>query len=127
MAPSPTAAQTPASAPARRRGRPGHDREAVLRAAIDLFIEQGYDATSISDLAGSLGVTKSAVYHHFPSKESLLGAALDEDDPERRKMILYSSFFTRTLWSMTYAAQSQAQCFECMRVCPVGAERRDLK
>ena len=78
MAPSPTAAQTPASAPARRRGRPGHDREAVLRAAIDLFIEQGYDATSISDLAGSLGVTKSAVYHHFPSKESLLGAALDE-------------------------------------------------
>lgn len=65
-------------APARRRGRPGHDREAVLRAAIHLFIEQGYDATSISDLAGSLGVTKSAVYHHFPSKESLLGAALDE-------------------------------------------------
>ena len=78
MASSPTAAQTPPSAPARRRGRPGHDREAVLRAAIDLFIEQGYDATSISDLAGSLGVTKSAVYHHFPSKESLLGAALDE-------------------------------------------------
>ncbi len=69
----------PASpAPARRRGRPGHDREAVLRAAIDLFIAQGYDATSISDLAGSLGVTKSAVYHHFSSKESLLGAALDE-------------------------------------------------
>ena len=65
-------------APARRRGRPGHDREAVLRAAIDLFIAQGYDATSISDLAGSLGVTKSAVYHHFSSKESLLGAALDE-------------------------------------------------
>jgi AcrR family transcriptional regulator len=75
---SPTAAQTPTSAPARRRGRPGHDREAVLRAAIELFIAQGYDATSISDLAGSLGVTKSAVYHHFPSKESLLGAALDE-------------------------------------------------
>lgn len=65
-------------APARRRGRPGHDREAVLRAAIELFIAQGYDATSISDLAGSLGVTKSAVYHHFSSKESLLGAALDE-------------------------------------------------
>ena len=65
-------------APARRRGRPGHDREAVLRAAIDLFITQGYDATSISDLAGALGVTKSAVYHHFPSKESLLAAALDE-------------------------------------------------
>ena len=32
-----------------------------------------------------------------------------------------------SLWSITYSAQSQAQCFECMRVCPVGAEKRDLK
>jgi AcrR family transcriptional regulator len=74
-APAPGSDTGPA---ARRRGRPGHDRAAVLRAAIDLFIAQGYDATSISDLAASLGVTKSAVYHHFPSKESLLAAALDE-------------------------------------------------
>ena len=68
-----------ADSPARRpRGRPGHDREAVLRQAIALFNERGYDATSVSDLAAALGVTKSAVYHHFPSKESLLAAALDE-------------------------------------------------
>ena len=66
------------TATTRRRGRPGHDREAVLRTAIDLFIRQGYDATSISDLAGELGLTKSAVYHHFASKEELLAAALDE-------------------------------------------------
>lgn len=65
--------------PARRpRGRPGHDREAVLRTAIALFNQRGYDATSISDLAAELGVTKSAVYHHFVSKEALLAAALDE-------------------------------------------------
>lgn len=65
----------PASRP---RGRPGHDQDDVLRGAIALFNERGYDATSISDLAASLGVTKSAIYHHFPSKESLLAAALDE-------------------------------------------------
>ncbi|WP_110205294.1 TetR/AcrR family transcriptional regulator [Nocardioides daejeonensis] len=64
--------------PVRTRGRPGHDRESVLRHAVDLFNLQGYDATSVSDLAAALGVTKSAVYHHFPSKEALLGAALDE-------------------------------------------------
>ncbi|MFD2794898.1 TetR/AcrR family transcriptional regulator [Promicromonospora vindobonensis] len=70
---------TETGAPARRpRGRPGHDREAVLRTAIDLFTRRGFDATSISDLAAELGVTKSAVYHHFPSKEALLSAALDE-------------------------------------------------
>ncbi|WP_091119549.1 TetR/AcrR family transcriptional regulator [Nocardioides terrae] len=61
-----------------RRGRPGHDRDAVLRAAVALFIRKGYDATSIDDIAKSLNVTKSAVYHHVSSKEQLLAEVLDE-------------------------------------------------
>jgi AcrR family transcriptional regulator len=68
-------AEGPAAA---RRGRPGNDRAAVLRAAIELFNRKGYDATSIGDVAEELGVTKSAVYHHVPSKEHLLSEALDE-------------------------------------------------
>jgi len=50
----------------------------VLRAAIELFNRKGYDATSIGDVADELGVTKSAVYHHVPSKDHLLAQALDE-------------------------------------------------
>ncbi|GAA5140447.1 TetR/AcrR family transcriptional regulator [Nocardioides marinquilinus] len=50
----------------------------MLRRAIDLFNQRGYDATSIADLAQSLGVTKSAIFHHVASKEELLAAALDE-------------------------------------------------
>jgi ferredoxin len=70
----------------------------------------------------------SRVYTHWvPGFQKALEAAISETDPEKRKMILYSSFFTRTLWSITYSAQSQAQCYECMRVCPVGAEKRALK
>lgn len=61
-----------------RRGRPGHDQQSVLRVAIELFNRQGYDATSMGDLARELGLTKSAIYHHVPSKESLLQRALDE-------------------------------------------------
>ena len=61
-----------------RRGRPGYDQAAVLRAAIELFNRKGYDATSIGDLADELGLTKSAIYHHVPSKEHLLSEALDE-------------------------------------------------
>jgi len=61
-----------------RRGRPGHDQASVLRRAIDLFNEQGYDATSMGDLARDLGLTKSAIYHHVPSKSHLLAEALDE-------------------------------------------------
>lgn len=61
-----------------RRGRPGHDQESVLRVAIDLFNRQGYDATSMGDLARELGLTKSAIYHHVTSKEHLLELAVDE-------------------------------------------------
>jgi AcrR family transcriptional regulator len=61
-----------------RRGRPGHDQQTVLRVAIELFNRQGYDATSMGDLARELGLTKSAIYHHVPSKEHLLERALDE-------------------------------------------------
>lgn len=61
-----------------RRGRPGHDQAAVLGTAIDLFIRQGYDATSMADLAAALGLSKSSLYHHVPSKERLLELALDE-------------------------------------------------
>lgn len=50
----------------------------MLRHAIGLFNRRGYDAASISDLARELGVTKSAVFYHFDSKESMLAAALDE-------------------------------------------------
>ena len=61
-----------------RRGRPGYDQETVLRRAIEVFNRQGYEGTSMGDLAAELGVTKSAIYHHVPSKEHLLAAALDE-------------------------------------------------
>ncbi|WP_446666783.1 TetR/AcrR family transcriptional regulator [Flexivirga sp. B27] len=70
-----TAAEEPAP---RRRGRPGKDQATVLREAIELFNLQGYDATSMGDLASRLGFTKSALYHHVPSKEHLLQQALDE-------------------------------------------------
>lgn len=49
----------------------------MLAVAVRLFNEQGYDATSVADLAARLGVTKSALYHHFSSKEELLVVALD--------------------------------------------------
>ena len=61
-----------------RRGRPGHDQQAVVRVAVDLFNRQGYDATSVGDVARELGLTKSAIYHHVPSKEHLLQSAVDE-------------------------------------------------
>jgi len=67
---------TTAAVPA-RRGRPGHSLETLLDVAVAVFNERGYDATSMEELAGRLGVTKSAIYHHVPSKVELLRLALD--------------------------------------------------
>ena len=50
----------------------------MLRVAVDLFNRQGYDGTSVGDLARELGLTKSAIYHHVPSKEHLLERAVGE-------------------------------------------------
>ena len=62
-----------------------------------------------------------------PGFQKTMEKLFDEDDPDRRRMILNSTLMTRTLWSMTYANISQGQCFECMRVCPVGADKRQLR
>jgi AcrR family transcriptional regulator len=61
-----------------RRGRPGYDQATVLRRSIELFNRQGYDGTSMGDIARELGLTKSAIYHHVRSKQHLLEQALDE-------------------------------------------------
>jgi AcrR family transcriptional regulator len=60
-----------------RRGRPGHSLDTLLLVAVEVFNERGYDATSMDELATRLGVTKSAIYHHVPSKVELLRLALD--------------------------------------------------
>ena len=70
-------AAPPVAVPA-RRGRPGYDPQQILAAAVELFITHGYDATSVAAVAERLGLTKSALYHHYESKEHLLGVALDE-------------------------------------------------
>ncbi|MFJ2621593.1 TetR/AcrR family transcriptional regulator [Glutamicibacter sp. NPDC087344] len=69
---------TQAVTPPVKRGRPGYDQETVLQIAVEAFNEYGYDATSMGKLADRLGISKSAIYHHVPSKEDLLRLALDE-------------------------------------------------
>jgi AcrR family transcriptional regulator len=61
-----------------RRGRPGNDLRAVLAAAVGLFNERGYEATSMDDVAKRLGITKSSVYHHVSGKAELLRMAVDQ-------------------------------------------------
>src|SRR6516165_9322023 len=67
---------------ARARGRGplprGGTRERIQAIALELFAEQGYDKTSLREIAERLGVTKAALYYHFKSKEDIV-ASLVED------------------------------------------------
>lgn len=65
-------------APLRRRGRPGLDLAQVLAGSVEVFTERGYDGASLDDLSRRLGISKSSIYHHVQSKETLLGLALDD-------------------------------------------------
>jgi TetR/AcrR family transcriptional regulator len=58
------------------RPEPRDARGAVLHAATRLFAERGFDGTTIQAIADALGVTKTAVLHHYPSKEELRAAVL---------------------------------------------------
>lgn len=55
------------------RWEPGA-RERLVVAAVDLFAEQGYDATTVAQIAERAGVTKSTFFRHFPDKRELLVA-----------------------------------------------------
>jgi AcrR family transcriptional regulator len=49
-------------------------KERILDVALDLFIAQGYDGTSLREIAQRLGFTKAALYYHFTSKDDILMA-----------------------------------------------------
>jgi AcrR family transcriptional regulator len=53
-------------------GRRGDTRVRIQQVALELFAEQGYDRTSLREIAERLGVTKAALYYHFKSKEDIV-------------------------------------------------------
>ena len=74
-----TATATPTNAaataaPKRPVDAKSDTRQRILDVALDLFTEQGYDGTSLREIAEQLGVTKAAIYYHFESKEDILMA-----------------------------------------------------
>ncbi len=52
-------------------------RERIRLEAAALFSEHGFNGTSMAELAGAVGITKSSLYHHFPSKQALLSEIIE--------------------------------------------------
>ncbi|MER6036184.1 TetR/AcrR family transcriptional regulator [Streptomyces sp. NPDC001835] len=61
-----------------KQQRRGNTRQRIQDVALELFAEQGYEKTSLREIAERLGVTKAALYYHFKTKEEII-VSLFED------------------------------------------------
>ncbi|MEV6739399.1 ScbR family autoregulator-binding transcription factor [Streptomyces sp. NPDC051104] len=60
-----------------RQERGIRSRRSILEAAADVFGERGYDAASTNEILARAGLTRGALYHHFPSKEAIAMALVE--------------------------------------------------
>ena len=56
----------------------GNTKQEILEASLDLFSVQGFEATSISQIADAVGIRKASLYSHFESKQAILDAIVKE-------------------------------------------------
>ena len=56
----------------------GNTKQEILEASLELFSAQGFEATSISQIAGAVGIRKASLYSHFENKQAILDALVKE-------------------------------------------------
>ena len=56
----------------------GNTKQEILNAALELFSVQGFEATSISQIASAVGIRKASLYSHFESKQAILDGLVQE-------------------------------------------------
>lgn len=56
----------------------GNTKQEILEASLELFSVQGFEATSISQIAGAVGIRKASLYSHFENKQAILDALAKE-------------------------------------------------
>jgi AcrR family transcriptional regulator len=73
--------------PAKKRGpyaKSAITRQRAVDAALELFSSTGYRGATLTDVADRIGMTLTGLQHHFPDKDSLLAAVLEERDRRSR-------------------------------------------
>lgn len=72
----------------------GNTKEQILAVALDLFSINGYEATSIAQIAEAVGLRKASLYSHFANKQDILNTLI----AEMTKEFDHHSIFVRTDW-----------------------------
>ena len=107
----------------------GDTKEAILTTALQLFAGNGYEAVSVSEIAGALGMTKGALYKHYKNKRDIFDHILIrmeqrdaeqagncempegtlEEMEEQYRDISMEQFFTKTV-SAVFSSRTNGVC-----------------
>lgn len=75
----------------------GNTRQRIQDVALDLFAEQGYEKTSLREIAERLDVTKAALYYHFKTKEDILIGVFEDMTRPMDELIAWAEEQPRSL------------------------------
>ena len=78
-----------ASTGPRRTG--AETKQAVQRVCLELFTKQGYEATSLRQVADALGINKASLYYHFNSKEEIVRSLFQTRGDETEELLAWTS------------------------------------
>ncbi|MET3960861.1 AcrR family transcriptional regulator [Marmoricola sp. OAE513] len=65
-------------------------RDRILDVALELFTENGYDGTSMREIAERLSITKPALYYHFDSKEDIVRTLLADIEQQTTELVAWA-------------------------------------
>ena len=71
-------------------------RQRIQSVALELFAEQGYDKTSLREIAERLDVTKAALYYHFKSKEDIVASLVEDYFGQMDDLVAWGKTLPRT-------------------------------
>lgn len=75
----------------------GNTRQRIQEVALELFAEQGYEKTSLREIAERLDVTKAALYYHFKTKEDIIISVFEDSTRPIDELIEWAQGQPRTL------------------------------
>jgi AcrR family transcriptional regulator len=99
----------------------------IVREALRLFLDKGYERASMSDIAGAVGITKAAIYHHFRSKGEVLQAVLSLFFDEMGKWSGERFGSCRTLREFLEAVFASIEVFQQVADVLLGEARGDTR
>jgi len=90
-------------------------KEEIIRKSAKLFAQRGFFGVSMQDIADKLGITKAALYYHFPSKESLYQSVLNQTFTDLWKNLRTSFEEGVTPWDKLFAVIENYLLFSLQR------------